>query len=271
MGIKLNRISSFIFCALFAAAVPLWAQASREGMELFERNKPADAIAFLEADIEGGNPLPEEYNYLGLAYYQIGNYEKSVAAFKKGTSARGTSKKILYFNMGNSYFAMQKWQEALEAYSMATVADPAYAAPVLNKAGTELKLDKLLDAVADYKRFLVLRPEDEQRPEIEKIIAMIEAELAAREERERLAAEEAARVKAEEERLAREKAEAERRELERRLEEERLAAQKREEEAARRRKMLDDIAGSLRDAGDATNMSANAEESLEYEYDSDID
>jgi len=272
MGIKLNRISSLIFLALLAALCrPFYAQGQREGMTLFEQNKSAEAIAFLEADIAGGNPLPEEYNYLGLAYYQIGNYEKSVAAFKKGTSARGTSKKILYFNMGNSYFAMEKWQEAVEAYSMAIVADPEYAAPVLNKAGTELKQDKLVEAVADYKRFLVLRPEDEQRPQIEKIIAMIEEELAAREERERLAAEEAARVKAEEERLAREKAEAERRELERRLEEERQAAIKREEEAARRRKMLEDIAGSLKDAGDATNMSADAEESLEYEYDSDID
>ena len=240
-------------------------------MELFERNRSAEAIAFLEADIAGGNPLPEEYNYLGLAYYQIGNYEKSVEAFKKGTAASGTSKKILYFNMGNSYFAMQKWREALDAYSMASVADPAYAAPVLNKAGAELKMGELEKAAADYRRFLVLKPEDEQRPEIEKIIGLIEEEIALRAEKERLAAEEAARIKAEEERLAREKAEAEKRELERRLEEERLAAQKKAEEEEKRRKMLEDIAGSLRGSNDTTNMSASSEDSLEYNYDSDID
>lgn len=261
MRIKLNRFAAFILAlSLPAFFAPLFAQSAREGMALFEQNKGAEAIAFLEADIAGGNPLPEEYNYLGLAYYQIGNYEKSVEAFKKGTAASGTSKKILYFNMGNSYFAMQKWQEALDAYSMAAVADPAYASPVLNRAGTELKLDKLLEAAADYKRFLVLKPEDEQRPQIEKVIALIEAELAARAEKERLAAEEAARVKAEQERLAREKAEAER-----------LAAQKKAEEEAMRRKALEDIAGSLREAGDTTNMSASSEDSLEYEYDSDID
>ena len=236
------------------------AQSSREGMALFEQNKPAEAIAFLEADIAGGNPLPEEFNYLGLCYYQIGNYEKAAEAFKKGCAASGTSKKILYLNLGNAYFAMQKWQEALDAYSMAMVADPAYAAPALNRAGTELKLDKLKEALADYRRFLVLKPEDEQRPQIEKVIGLIEAELAARAEKERLAAEEAARVKAEEERVAREKAEAER-----------LAAQKKAEEEERRRKALEDIAGSLRDSGDTTNMSASSEDSLEYEYDSDID
>ncbi len=269
MRIKLKTFAAIIFSLAFCART--FAQGSNEGTALFEQNKPAEAIAFLEADIAGGNPLPQEYNYLGLAYYQIGNYEKSVEAFKKGTAASGTNKKILYFNMGNSYFALQKWQEALDAYSMAAVADPSFAAPVLNKADVELKMDRLLDAAADYKRFLVLRPEDEQRPQIEKLIALLEQELADRAERERLAAEEAARIKAEEERLAREKAEAERRELERRLEEERLAAQKRAEEEERRRKMLEDIAGSLRDAGDTTNMSASSEDSLEYEYDSDID
>ena len=255
MRIKLNRFSPFIFSRLaalvLAAAIgqSLFAQEKREGMKLFEQNKSAEAIAFLEADIASGNPLPEEYNYLGLAYYQIGNYEKSVEAFKKGPSAAGSDKKLLYFNMGNSYFALQKWQEALDSYSMSSVASPSYASAVLNKANVEIKLDKLKEAVADYKRFLLLRPEDEQRPKIEKIIALIEGELAARAERERLAAEEAERIKREEERLA----------------------QKRAEEEAARRKMLEDIAGSLREGGETTNMSADAEESIGYEYDSDID
>ena len=260
MRIKLNRFT--VILPLFAAVLcgPLFGQAKSEGMKLFEQNKPAEAIAFLEADIAAGTALPEEYNYLGLSYYQIGNYEKSAEAFKKGSAAKGTNKKLLYFNMGNSYFAMQKWQEALDSYAMASVADPSYPAPLLNKANVEIKMDKLADAVSDYKRFLLLRPEDEQRPKIEKIIALIEAELAARVEKERLAAEEAARIKAEEERLAQEKAERER-----------LAAQKRAEEEAARRKMLEDIAGSLRDGGETTNLSADAEESIGYDYDSDID
>ena len=90
MRIKLNRLT--LILPLLAAALcgPLFAQAKSEGMKLFEQNKPAEAIAFLEADIASGNPLPEEYNYLGLSYYQIGNYEKSAEAFKKGTSVGGT-------------------------------------------------------------------------------------------------------------------------------------------------------------------------------------
>ncbi len=264
---KVRHLVFFIFSLFFLRN----AFSQDEGIKLFEQNKPAEAIAFLEADIASGKSSPIEYNYLGLAYFQIGNYAKSVEAFKKGTAAPGTDKKMIYFNMGNSFFAMGNFQEALDSYAMASVADPSYAAPVLNKANTEIKTDKLTDAVADYKRYLLLMPDSPQRPQIEQIIAMIETELSSREERERLAAEEAARLKAEEDRIAREKAERDRLEFERRMEEERLAAEKRAQEEERRKKMLEDVANSLRDSKDTTNISADAEDTLEYDYDSDIE
>lgn len=253
-----------------------------QGTRLFEEGKAAEAIAPLEAAVNSGSASPIEYNYLGLSYYQIGNYAKSVEAFKKGLAASGTNKKLIYFNMGNSYFSMGEFQSALESFSMATVADPGYAEPFLNKANTEIKLDMLSEAVADYKRYLVLRPESVQRPQIEKIISLIDAEIAARTEAAVLAEQEAARIKAEEERLAAERAERDRIAAEKRAEEERIAAEKRAEEERlaaearaaeeeRRRKLLEDVANSLRQNSDATNMSADAEDALDYDYDSDIE
>ncbi len=253
-----------------------------QGTRLFEEGKASEAIAPLEAAVNSGSASPIEYNYLGLSYYQIGNYAKSVEAFKKGLAASGTNKKLIYFNMGNSYFSMGEFQSALESFSMATVADPGYAEPFLNKANTEIKLDMLSEAVADYKRYLVLRPESVQRPQIEKIISLIDAEIAARAEAAVLAEQEAARIKAEEERLAAERAERDRIAAEKRAEEERIAAEKRAEEERlaaearaaeeeRRRKLLEDVANSLRQNSDATNMSADAEDALDYDYDSDIE
>lgn len=128
----------------------------------------AESIAFLEADIESGDALPVEYNYLGLAYYQTGNFAKSVEAFRKGLAIPGTNKKRIYFNMGNSYFLMGDFENALNSYSMSSVADPNYGEPVLNKANAELKLDRLKDAQDDYRRYLALCPDTPQRPEIEK-------------------------------------------------------------------------------------------------------
>lgn len=288
---KYKSFSAIIFSLFFAAALSSAQQ--REGVRLYEQGMAAESIAFLEADIESGNALPVEYNYLGLAYYQIGNFAKSVEAFRKGVAIPGTNKKRIYFNMGNSYFLMGDFENALNSYSMASVADPNYGEPVLNKANAELKLDRLKDAQDDYRRYLALCPDTPQRPEIEKILALIDEEMVSRAESERVAQEEAERLRQEEERIAAEKAEqeriaaekkaedekiaAERKAEEERIaaekkaEEERLAVAKRAEEEERRRKMLEEVAESLRRSSETTNISADAESAIEYEYESDIE
>lgn len=288
---KYKSFSAIIFSLFFAAALSSAQQ--REGVRLYEQGMAAESIAFLEADIESGNALPVEYNYLGLAYYQIGNFAKSVEAFRKGLAIPGTNKKRIYFNMGNSYFLMGDFENALNSYSMASVADPNYGEPVLNKANAELKLDRLKDAQDDYRRYLALCPDTPQRPEIEKILALIDEEMVSRAESERVAQEEAERLRQEEERITAEKAEqeriaaekkaedekiaAERKAEEERIaaekkaEEERLAAAKRAEEEERRRKMLEEVAESLRRSSETTNISADAESAIEYEYESDIE
>lgn len=288
---KYKSFSAIIFSFFFAAALSSAQQ--REGVRLYEQGMAAESIAFLEADIESGNALPVEYNYLGLAYYQIGNFAKSVEAFRKGVAIPGTNKKRIYFNMGNSYFLMGDFENALNSYSMASVADPNYGEPVLNKANAELKLDRLKDAQDDYRRYLALCPDTPQRPEIEKILALIDEEMVSRAESERVAQEEAERLRQEEERITAEKAEqeriaaekkaedekiaAERKAEEERIaaekkaEEERLAAAKRAEEEERRRKMLEEVAESLRRSSETTNISADAESAIEYEYESDIE
>ncbi|MDE7292412.1 MAG: tetratricopeptide repeat protein [Treponemataceae bacterium] len=308
---KYKGFSAIIFALFFAAAF----SHAQEGVRLYEHGMAAESISFLEADIESGNALPVEYNYLGLAYYQTGNFAKSVEAFKKGLAVSGTNKKRLYFNMGNSYFSMGDFENAVNSYSMASVADPNYGEPVLNKANAEMKLDRLKDAQDDYARYLVLCPDAPQKPAIEKIIALIDEEIAFRAESERLAQEEAERIRKEEERIAAEKAEQERIAAEKKAEEERLAAEKRAEEERiaaerraeqeriaaekraeeeriaaakraeqerlaaearaaeeeRRRKLLEEVAESLRRNSETTNISADAESAIEYEYESDIE
>lgn len=310
---KYKGFSAIIFSLFFAAAFSIAQE--REGIKLYEQGMAAESIAFLEADIESGNALPVEYNYLGLAYYQTGNFAKSVEAFKKGLAASGTNKKRIYFNMGNSYFSMGDFENAVNSYSMASVADPNYVEAVLNKANAEMKLDRLKDAQDDYVRYLVLCPDAPQKPAIEKIVALIDEELAFRAESERIAREEAERLRQEEERIAAEKAEQERIAAERRAEEERIAAEKRAEEERiaaekraeqeriaaekraeeeriaaakraeqerlaaearaaeeeRRRKLLEEVAESLRRNSETTNISADAESAIEYEYESDIE
>ncbi len=277
------RRKFFLILAIITMSVfSLFASDAYEtGYNLFTTNKPAEAIPYLETALNDLAVSPSVYVYLGIAYYQTGKYPESLDIFKRGLSASGTNKRIIAFNAGNSAYAMRDYATAEEMFSLASVADPAFAAPVLNRANARLSQDKLQGALEDYQRYLVLDPYSSQRAEVEAIIRALQGEMVYREEeKERLAQEEQrmkeeeARIQAENQRIAEEKAEAARKEAERlaaerAAEEARLAAQ-REAEAERRRRLLEEVAASLQDT-ETTGMNAGSEGVIEYEYESELD
>ena len=248
--------------------------AESEGEKLFKSNKPMEAALFLEEEINNGSASSAAYNYLGLAYYQTGDYQKSVDAFAKGLKVPATNKKILSFNQGNSYYAMGDYDNAAKSYTLALSADPKFTQALLNRGNAYLMAQKYNETINDYERFIVMEPNDVQRPKIEALLALLKQELVRQEEEARIMAEEAARLADEERRmaeeLARQKEEEERLEAERRAEEERLAEIKRQEEAERRRKLLEDVANSLQNT-DSTNMTSGTEDLIDYDYESELD
>ena len=272
MNRKYLSIITFLLSAGIFIINPLFAES--EGEKLFKSNKPAEAALFLEDEISNGTASSAAYNYLGLAYYQTGEYERSVDAFAKGLKVPSTNKKILSFNQGNSYYAMGDYENAAKSFSLALSADQKFSRALLNRANSYLMAQKYSETIADYERFIIMEPQDEQRPAIEQMIALLKEELNRQEEEARLAAEEAARIAEEEKRmaeeLARQKEEEERLEAERKAEEERLAEQRRAEEAERRRKLLEDVANSLQNT-DSTNMKSGSEDLIDYDFESELD
>ena len=255
--------------------------AETEGEKAFKENRPSDAIILLENEINDGSASSDAYNFLGLSYYQLGNYEKSVEIFEKGLEIPKTNKKILAFNQGNSYFAMKNYQEAIKKYSLAFTADSNFTKALLNRANAYLMANEFQSALNDYEKYIILEPEDSQKGEIllmidalkkeierqieeEKILAL-EAERLAEEEK-RLQ-EEMARLKEEEERLAAEENAKRQAEEAERL---RVEEEKRALEAERRRKLLEDVANSLQNT-DSTNMSAGTEDLIDYETEGELD
>ena len=248
--------------------------AESEGEKLFKSNKPMEAALFLEEEINNGTASSAAYNYLGLAYYQTGDYQKSVDAFAKGLKVPATNKKILSFNQGNSYYAMGDYDNAAKSYTLALSADPKFTQALLNRGNAYLMAQKYNETITDYEKFIIMEPNDVQRPKIEALLALLKQELVRQEEEARIMAEEAERLAEEERRmaeeLARQKAEEERLEAERRAEEERLAEIKRQEEAERRRKLLEDVANSLQNT-DSTNMTSGTEDLIDYDFESELD
>jgi tetratricopeptide (TPR) repeat protein len=237
--------------------------AETEGEQLFKNNNPAGAVPLLEQDINSGTTSPDAYNYLGLAYYQTGQFDKSMETFEKGLQVSGTNKKILAYNAGNSAFAAGNYTKADGYYSLALAASPDFTPALLNRANARLKADDLQNALTDYTAYLEKKPGDAQKEQIGQMIGLIQAELDRREEEAKAAAaqeaqrkEEEAKVQAEQQRIAEEKAAKE--------------AEEKAAEEARRKKLLEDVANSLQDTS-TENMTSGTEDTIQYDSEPELD
>lgn len=151
-----------------------------KGEELFSLNEPEKAIPYLEKALEAENADPAVYVYLGVAYYQAGDYNRSLSVCVQGLAKDNTDKKVLAYNAGNSCYAMGNYMRADASYAISMREDETYAPPVLNRANAQLKMDHLEDAKNNYVKYLELDKESPQKEKIENLILLLEEEIARR-------------------------------------------------------------------------------------------
>ena len=150
------------------------------GEELFSLNEPEKAIVYFEKALEAENVDPAVYVYLGVAYYQTGDYNKSLSVCVQGLAKEDTDHKVLAYNAGNSCYAMGNYLRADASYAIALREDENYAPAVLNRANSQLKMDHLEDAKNNYIKYLELAPDSNQKEKIEELIRLLEEEIALR-------------------------------------------------------------------------------------------
>ena len=279
---------------LFLCAVSLHAQtgtpsaAYQKGYDAFSRNNPQDAIVWFQQALVETSVYPLTYNYLGLCYYQTGQFQKSLDTYILGTQVPETDKRVLYYNAGNTCFAMGLFERAEEMYTYVLAADPAFGSAILNRANAHMKQNDYTEAATDYRRYLAVEPDADQRQQIELLLALLDQEAADREAEAERQRQEADRLAAQNERISQQQQQyaeekAERDAAAREAENERLAELERQlaEQAAaeearkaadeeRRRKLLEEIAQSLAD-NDSEGISAGTEGVIEYEYEEELD
>jgi len=182
-----RNIRLFIFIILILKVFSLSAQS--QGETLFKENKPKDAVKVLENEILNGIVSANTYNFLGLGYYQIGEYAKSIDAFNRGIKEQPSIKKLLTYNQGNTYYAMKDYSSAVRCYTEVLNEDMEFYDAWLNRANALLMGNNLTTAREEYISYLEKCPEDKQRLQIEELIKALEKEIARREEEARLLAE----------------------------------------------------------------------------------
>jgi tetratricopeptide (TPR) repeat protein len=186
-------------CAfLLFISVVLSAQSAdfSRGEELFLHNKPSEAVGFLE---KAHNAEPANITaalYLATVYEQLGRMDNAIAVYRRILPMGGEQTALIAYNLGNVYYNKGTAGFAEQFYSKAIEADPGYASAYLNRANTRIKTGAIKDAVPDYEMYLALEPASPKRPQIERLISLIEEEALAV-ERRRLAVEAAAREKEE--------------------------------------------------------------------------
>lgn len=161
--------------------------AETEGERLFRENQTDKAIIVLENDIKNGSITVNTYNFLGLAYYQLKDYEKSIKAFQDGMEIDGVNKVVLFYNLGNSFFMSGNLVDAIKSYKSVLEIDKNYSSAYLNKANCEVSTGFFEDAISDYEDFLLLESDDIQRPQIEELLRLLREEVKVQKENERLA------------------------------------------------------------------------------------
>lgn len=158
-------------------ALPLMAES--EGEALFKDDKGEAAIAPLEREIAAGDATADKYNFLGLAYYQAGDYKRSIAAFERGMKVEGAAKWALSYNAGNSAFADGNYASAEGYYSDAYRINGEFHAALLNRANARLNEDKLVEARDDYALYLEKCPTSPQAERIQALLALLDEEIKA--------------------------------------------------------------------------------------------
>ena len=166
------------------------------GEELFLHNKPNDALPFLEKAFVANQDHLEGALYLAMCYEQLGKLDEAITIYRTILPNGGDRAALIACNLGNVYFKKGSNALAEQYYTQAIRTDPAHTSAWLNRANVRVKTGSLKEALPDYERYLNLEPSSPKRPQIEKLISLIQEEFAAEEIR-RLMAEEAARAEAE--------------------------------------------------------------------------
>jgi tetratricopeptide (TPR) repeat protein len=175
----------------------LFAQSSfSKGEELFLQNKPKEALPFLEQAVAEDPAYVQAALYLGIAYQQIDKFDEAIAVYRKILPRSGSQSALIAYNLANVYFSRGNATFAEQYYTQAINANPMYASAYLNRANSRIKSGLLQESISDYRQYLSLEPNSPKRSQIESLIAFIQDEAAAEEQR-RIAAEAAAKAEAE--------------------------------------------------------------------------
>ena len=212
--------------------------------KLLVENKVVDALNMFNEAVKLDDSPVDIYLYIGIAQLKLGQYNEAIDSFARGKNIDDSNFHIYSFNMGNAFFAQNKFYDAEISYNEALSSGKAYPKAILNRANARMKIGKYGLALVDYKAYLQASPNDAQEEEVKLMIAALENAQIEEEARRDALLQEATR---------------------------RAEQAMREAEEERQRKLLDEINLSLSSVEDSDSISSGTEDTINYEEENDLD
>lgn len=244
LELTLKNIPIFVVCCLSNISFLHSNSPFEAGLNFLQEKRPLKAIESFNEAIKDGRYPKNIYLYVGLSYLKIGEYSKAIDSFAKGKCTDNANFHIYSFNMGNAFFAQNRFYDAEISYNEALASTKPYPPALLNRANTRMKIGRYAMALKDYKEYLTLFPNDVQKEEVQQMILALE------------------RIQLEEETAkadilseATKKAE----EAMRRMEEE------------RQKRLLEELNASLSSVDNADSVSSGTEDTINYEEENELD
>lgn len=112
-------MKKFRWILLLAISIMLLGCASniKTGITYLEEENYEEAIACFEKEITEKKNLGEAYRGLGIAKYELGEYEAAVDAFKNALENKTEATATIYSLMAASYLQMEDYESALDYYN----------------------------------------------------------------------------------------------------------------------------------------------------------
>ena len=144
---------------------------SRGTTYMDKRNYDA-AIADCTKAIEIDDQYEEAYFNRGVAYGAKGNYDAAIADYTKAIEIAPQDKEA-YFNRGGIYFDKLDYDAAISDNTTAIEIDPKYADTYYNRGLAYEQSGKTAEATADFEEYLRLKPDADDRVEVEEWIRQL--------------------------------------------------------------------------------------------------
>ncbi|HVO32659.1 MAG TPA: tetratricopeptide repeat protein, partial [Elusimicrobiota bacterium] len=147
-------------------------EAFNRGVQEFNAKQFNDAIPFFDQAISHDDEFAEAYYARGACRNYLKGYDGAIMDLGDAIRLKPELLDARALR-GSIYFAEDQWDQALDDFNYVLSHNADDSITLLNRGVLYLKRENAPAALRDFKRFLVLRPNDAQAPQVRKIVAAL--------------------------------------------------------------------------------------------------